>query len=367
MTERAILIVRSDNATVVKSPIERSADAYAHRRAGSPDHPAWPTPRSAGVRHQPLLLVLVLELRPEGLAAETAQGSLPQRPLLAPWLRRATLDGSLLLEYADEIAVLEGEAVDRLIRRLDGSLTLEELDPAEREAVARLAAAGVVVPGPAVGSGESLREAALGRVAPSVAAARLEAARVAIVGSGEIADEAERLLPGCVVRAGWQAPLVDLDLAVAAPSAAELPELGAWNERCLESATAWLLVLPFNGRFGSIGPLFIPGETCCYACFTLRRAAALPDPADFLALESAPASYPVGRSLAAVLAGGAAVVAAGWLARQDGALAGAFASIELEDGLRTTRHRVLRVPRCGACSPSGSMPPLLPWASGLTR
>lgn len=295
------------------------------------------------------------------------QGSLPQRPLLAPWLRRTAADGSLLLEYGDEIVVLEGEAVGRLVPLLDGTRRLEELAPAERDAVAELAAAGVIVPGPAVGSGESLREAALGHVAPSVAAARLDAAHVAIAGRGETADEVERLLPGRAVRVDWQEPLVDLDLAVAAPSPAELPRLVGWNERCLASATAWLLVLPFNGRFGSVGPLFLPGETCCYACFLLRRAAALPDPPDFLALESVPASYPVGRSLAAVLAGGAAVVAARWLARQDAALAGAFLAIELDDGLRTTRHRVLRVPRCGTCSPAGATPPLLPWASGVTR
>jgi bacteriocin biosynthesis cyclodehydratase domain-containing protein len=309
----------------------------------------------------------VLERHPEGVDAEARQGSLPQRPLLAPWLRRATVGGSLLLEYGDEIVVLEGKAVDGLLSRLDGSRQLDELDPAERDAVADLAAAGVVVPGPAVGTDESLREAALGRVAPGVAASRLDGARVAIVGTGETADEAERLLPGRVTRTDWRDPLVDVDLAVAAPSAAELPELDGWNERCLASSTAWLLVHPFNGRFGSIGPLFLPGETCCHACFVLRRAAALPDPADFLALESVPASYPVGRSLAAVLAGGAAIVAARWLARQDAALAGAFVAIELADGLRTTRHRVLRVPRCGTCSPSRGMPPLLPWASGVRR
>jgi bacteriocin biosynthesis cyclodehydratase domain-containing protein len=309
----------------------------------------------------------VLERHPQGLDAETEQGSLPQRPLLAPWLRRAAVDGSLLLEYGDEIVVLEGEAVGRLLVLLDGARTLDELSQAERDAVAELAASGVVVAGPATGTEESLREAALGRVAPSIASARLDSARVAIAGSGATADEAERLLPGEVVRASWRGPMVDMDLAVAAPSPAELPQLDGWNERCLASTTPWLLVLPFNGRFASIGPFFLPGETCCYACYVLRRAAALPDPADFLALESEPARYPVGHSLAAVLAGGAAVVAARWLARRDAALAGAFVAIELDDGLKTTRHRVLRVPRCAACSSSAHRPSLLPWASGVTR
>jgi bacteriocin biosynthesis cyclodehydratase domain-containing protein len=309
----------------------------------------------------------VLELRSEGVGPGDGQGPLPQRPLLAPWLRRASHEGSLLLEYADEIVALEGTAVDRVLPLLDGTRRVEELGPADRDAVARLAAAGVVVPGPATGDGEALREAALGRVAPSVTAARLEASTIAIAGTGATAEEAARLLPGRVARVGWRETLDRADLAIAAPSPAELPELAEWNEARLSSSTPWLLVLPFNGRFASVGPLFLPGETCCYACFVQRRAAALPDPRDFLQLESAPASYPVGRSLAAVLAGTAAVVTSRWLGREDAVLAGAFIAFELDLGLQATRHRVLRVPRCPACSPAAGMPSLLPWASAATR
>jgi bacteriocin biosynthesis cyclodehydratase domain-containing protein len=309
----------------------------------------------------------VLERRSQGLDAETGQGSLPQRPLLAPWLRRSRREDGLLLEYADEIVALEGDAVEHVVPLLDGTRAVEELAPTERDAVAKLAAAGVVVPGPAVDGPGALLEAALGRIAPTAAAGRLDAATVAVAGTGAVADEAARLLPGRLSRVGWEETPTDIDLAVAAPAPAELPELTAWNERCLASGTRWLLVLPFNGRFASVGPLFLPGETCCYGCFVRRRAAALPDPLDFLELELAPASYPVSPGLAAILAGAAAVVAARWLARRDGALAGAFAAIELDDGLRATRHRVLRVPRCDACSPAAGSPPLLPWASALTR
>ena len=71
--------------------------------------------------------------------------------------------------------------------------------------------------------------------------------------------------------------------------------------------------------------------------------------------------------VAAVLAGPASVVASRWLAREDAALAGAFVAFELDDGVRATRHRVLRVPRCHACSPASGMPSLLPWASAVRR
>jgi bacteriocin biosynthesis cyclodehydratase domain-containing protein len=308
----------------------------------------------------------VLEHRPRGLAG-AEEGPLPERPLLAPWLRRADVGGATLLEYGDAIVALEGESVPGLLRLLDGTRDPSRLTPAERDAVAALAAEGVVVPGPAVADDEALREAAGGRVAPAEAERRLRAARVALAGSGAVAAQLADLLPGRTRRVSWTRRVAKADLAVAAPAPEELPRLADWNRHLLATETPWLLVLPFNGRFATVGPLFLPGATCCYACLVRRRAAALPDPAEFLALESVPAPYPSGRSLAAVLAGAAALLAARWLARGDAALAGAFLALELTDGLGVTRHRVLRVPRCEACSPAASEPPLLPWASADTR
>jgi len=307
----------------------------------------------------------VFERHPDGLSPAAGEGPLRERPLLAPWLRRVDTQDTVLLEYADEIVVVEGDAC--VLDALDGNHLLEELSPAERAAVSALAAEGIVVPGPTVADEEALREAALGHLAPTVSASRLAEAVVALVGASPVAEEAARLLPGRVRRADWDETPSGVDLAVAAPGARELPELAAWNERCLDAGTPWLLVLPFNGRFAAIGPLFVPGETCCYRCFTRRRASALPDPHDFLALELVPAAYPVGRSLAAALGGLAASVASRWLARRDGSVAGAFFALELGDGLRLTRHRVLRVPRCEACSPARAEPPLVPWASGVRR
>jgi bacteriocin biosynthesis cyclodehydratase domain-containing protein len=307
----------------------------------------------------------VLELRLQRLSAQPTEGPLPERPLLAPWLRRADADGTVLLEYADEIVAVEGDT--SFLQGLDGTRMLEELSPQEREAAAALAAEGAIVPGPSVADEEALREAALGRIAPAVSASRLAEATVALAGRSAVAEEAARLLPGRVRRIGCDESPGGSDLAVAAPAARDLPELAAWNARCLEAATPWLLVLPFNGRFAAVGPLFVPGETCCYRCFVRRRASALPDPDDFLALELAPAAYPLGRSLAAALGGLAASVVARWLARRDGSVVGAFFALELDGGLRLSRHRVLRVPRCEACSPARTEPPLVPWASGVHR
>src|SRR5581483_7776419 len=116
------------------------------------------------------------------------EGPLPERPLLAPWLRRAKAGATLLLEYGDSIVALEGEAVDRLLPLLDGSHPLEDLEPAQRAAVAMLAAEGVVVPGPAVADEEALREAAAERLAPSLVAERLARSRTVVAGSGVLAE-----------------------------------------------------------------------------------------------------------------------------------------------------------------------------------
>src|SRR5436309_7929164 len=110
---------RSDEGPVVTSPARQ---------------PARPPPSSARIRHQPQLQLLVLEHHPGGLSTETDSGPLPERPLLAPWLRRAeSPDGALLLEYADEIVAVDGDA--SVLQLLDGTRTLAELDPVERNAV----------------------------------------------------------------------------------------------------------------------------------------------------------------------------------------------------------------------------------------
>jgi bacteriocin biosynthesis cyclodehydratase domain-containing protein len=305
----------------------------------------------------------VLEFHQGGLNDEE-QGPLPERPLLAPWLRRLVREDELLLEYGDEIVVLEGELAPVL--SLDGARAVHELAPLERAAAAALAAEGVVVAGPPIGDEDALREAAAGRIAPSLAARRLTTATIALVGGGSVAEEAARLLPGKVRRQAWDEEPSG-DLAVAAPAPEELPLLADWNVSCLEAALPWLLVLPYNGRFATVGPLFVPGETCCYSCFVARRASALPDGADLLALHREPAAYPVGRGLAAALAGLVATVAAAWIARADASTVGSFAALELDDGIRVTRHRVFRVPRCDACSPAAHAPALVPWASAATR
>jgi bacteriocin biosynthesis cyclodehydratase domain-containing protein len=308
----------------------------------------------------------------------------PERPLLAPWLRRAATPGRILLEYADSIFVLEGRSAELLLPAmlplLDGSRSTddlvaeigEEVRPAVEHALEELAGGGALVEGPAVADADALSAAATSvpPIAPALAAARLQAGRVIVVGAGETAAALAGLFDGVVGdvgHVGWddEHAIGRADLAVAAPSPAELPLLAAWNERMLDARRAWIQALPPNGRFAAIGPLYLPGETCCYACYTYRRASALGAGEELAALELAPASYPVDRMLATATAALAGSVALRWLTAADPTLPGALFALELEDGLHVERHRVFRVPRCNACSGALDVAPALPWAEEL--
>ena len=67
----------------------------------------------------------------DGRAPRPRRGCTPERPLLAPWLRRAEVDGRIVLEYGDEIVVLGGAqaraVLDGLLSLLDGSRTVAEI------------------------------------------------------------------------------------------------------------------------------------------------------------------------------------------------------------------------------------------------
>lgn len=308
-----------------------------------------------------------------GLAVE--EGSLEERPLLAPWLRRAAHDGRLVLEYGDEIVVLGGERalalLDGLLPLLDGTRTpaqaaaeLGVTEAAVRAVVAELRAHRLVVAGPGAGETAALCAALVPGTPPAEAEARLAQAEAAVAGDSECARRLVALLEpvvGEVTAVDWEDEL-DADAAVAAPSPAELPLLERWNERQLERRLPWLQVLPFNGRLAALGPLFVPGETCCHACYRHRRGAALGEPALLAELERVPASYPQPVALAAALAGLAATLLLRWLATRDPAVPGVLYALELEGGLRIDAHRVLRVPRCPACSPAAGVAPPLPWS-----
>lgn len=309
-------------------------------------------------------------------AGPTNGGPPLERPLLAPWLRRAASEGRLVLEYGDEIVVLGGERavalLDGMLPLLDGTRTAADAaaqlgvsETVAHAVVRELQAHGLVVSGPRTGETALLCAALSRHEHPQELEDALRNARVGIVGESSCASELVRLLEplvGAVSRTRWDdAPTADA--AVVAPSAAELPRVASWNERAVELRLPWLQVLPYNGRFAALGPLFVPGETCCQRCYRERRGAALGEPGLFAALEGSPAGYPEPGVVATALAALAATLLARWLASGEPSLPGVLFALELAHGLRIDAHRVLRVPRCPVCSPAQATAAPLPWSA----
>lgn len=307
-------------------------------------------------------------------------GSVPERPLLAPWYRLVESDGRLLLEHGQSVVVLEGAAVERLLphllRLLDGTRTVDQLverlgaaaRPAIEHALETLASTGLVVEGPAatapdVGSTAHAFAAAY-RLTPARVAERLRTAVVGVVGDAIAGVEIARLLQaggvGRIRRSAWDQG-DEIDLAVVTPTAGEVPLLRSWNRSALSAGTPWLPVRPFDGRLGAVGPLVLPGESCCYECLLLRRAANLEYGDDLALIEAAPLTATVDPAFEALVVALAAHVILRWIAGHDRTVPGVLYAVELQPLPAITEHDVLRVPRCPVCSPAERSAPVLPW------
>jgi bacteriocin biosynthesis cyclodehydratase domain-containing protein len=201
------------------------------------------------------------------------------------------------------------------------------------------------------------RSEPLGEIADAV-----RACSVAVVGNGTAGLEAARLLrsSGTTVERRERIEGGN-DLTVCAPAPDELPGLPEWNEQALETAQPWLQVLPFDGRYATVGPLYLPDDTGCYECFRRRRTAALGAADELAHLEAVPAAYPSAPALDALLGGLAATVALHWLVLDDHYAPAAFYAFEPLPTFALTQHQLHRVPRCEACSGLADVSPPLPW------
>jgi bacteriocin biosynthesis cyclodehydratase domain-containing protein len=308
---------------------------------------------------------------------------IPRLPYLAPWYRIATAESKVVLEYGQRLVCLEGGAAERLLPALlpllDGTHALDDIvgvlgEPARAavvHALEQLSEHGLVLEGPPAppdlpapfsDSIELLASLAPRREPLSETADRLAARSVIVVGAGTAGVEVARLLrlSGVSVEQG-DSLAGGFDLALCSPAPGELPRLSDWNVQALAGSQPWLQVLPFDGRYSAVGPLYIPEDTCCYECFRLRRAANL-DAGDELALvESVPAAYPTAPALHAVVGGLASMLALEWLILEDHYVPAALYAFELQPVLRLTVHHVHRVPRCPVCSGLADVAPPLPW------
>jgi bacteriocin biosynthesis cyclodehydratase domain-containing protein len=303
----------------------------------------------------------------------------PERPLLAPWYRLSGTDDRLLLEHGQAVVALEGGAVraflPALLPLLDGTRSRDDLvrrlgaaaRPAVDLALETLAAHDLLVEGPDAAPevrGPAHAAAAAFGITPSAAAERLGSAAVGIAGSSATAADIVRLLRlsglGDVRRVSWRRG-ARVDLAIVAPAGDEASMLEKWNRAAQESGTRWLPVRPYDGRFGAVGPLVVPGESCCWECVTLRRAANLEYGDDLHDLESAPTAAPVDAGLQALVVALVAHLAVRWVVGADTTLPGVLYAVEARPALAVSEHTVLRVPRCPVCSDVERLSPRMPW------
>ncbi len=308
---------------------------------------------------------------------------LPSLPYLAPWYRVAREPGKVVLEYGQRIVCLEGGAADRLVPALlpllDGTRTIDEVvaalgeaaRPAIERVLGKLALHGLLEAGPPLsealalpvrGAAELLASLRPGAAPLAETAVALEGRTVAIAGRGGGGLEAARLLRSSGISVEWSDEIAaGVDLALCAPSPDELPRLPEWNEQALAARQPWLQVLPFDGRHSAVGPLYLPGDTCCYECFRLRCAANLGVPDELAALDRTPAAYPSAPALGAIAGGLAAELTLQWLVLHDHFAPAAFYAVEPLPTLGLSVHHVHRVPRCRVCSGLDDVAAPLPW------
>jgi bacteriocin biosynthesis cyclodehydratase domain-containing protein len=310
----------------------------------------------------------------------------PECPRLKPWYRVAPVEDGLAFEYGETVLRFGGRAATELLPLLlpllDGTRSLRELTAALGESIAPaiehaletlsehgLLAEGVSETSPALRArtAASCAAACPGAVEEGHVAEALRVASVAIGGSGPLAAELLRLLRLCGIEDVrlfelTEATLDDAAIAIAAPEAQDVPRLTAWNVACLESSTPWFQLLPFNGRFALVGPFYVPGETACYECYRLRRAANVGYEDEFWALERTASRACSTPGLDALLAGAATSLILRWLVSPDAFLPGRFFTFRFDAGLCLEAHDVFRVPRCPACSGLANVASPLPWA-----
>lgn len=144
----------------------------------------------------------------------------------------------------------------------------------------------------------------------------------------------------------------------------DVQTIESWNAEAHARRQPWLAAGPAEGRRILVGPLVVPGETACYACYLARRTANAWRPDAFeahLSALRAGSLDPPPIELWAQAAGRLGAWEAARMAR--GAVPASLGTAVTFgiDGLDTTHDRVPKAPRCPVCSRHQTVPPVEPW------
>jgi bacteriocin biosynthesis cyclodehydratase domain-containing protein len=310
----------------------------------------------------------------------------PERPALRPWCRLVRDGGRYLVEDGGTLVTFEGRAAEALLPRLlpllDGTRTAadlaDELGPAIAPAIDQalsllhahhLLGDRALDPDEQRDAGAAATfVAAVTRRTTAVEAGRaIASARVAVMGAGAARPDVVLQLERLGIRKVEPLALDDAvppeTLVLAVPTADEVTGLEHVNRGALDASCAWLQLLPFDGRFLVVGPLFVPGLSGCRACYALRRGACSGYEEDFTVIDRVPVRASAPAFLTSLGAALAASIALRWVAALDPTLPGRLYTLECGAVLRLTHERLLRVPRCPACgAPERAVPS--PWFDG---
>jgi bacteriocin biosynthesis cyclodehydratase domain-containing protein len=275
---------------------------------------------------------------------------LPARPVFSAHLRVESVpgEGAVLAAEGRHVA-LRGKLYARLAPLVDGSLTSdeivarleEEFDPAQvYYALLRLQAAGHI------GERDDAVPPALSAfwdkvgVTPCAAVARLRNTPVSVTSLGSGGGEE------------WATALADLgftiapraDVRVVVTDTYDHPGLRSINRECLGAGRPWVVVRS-AGPVVALGPLFLPGHTCCWECVERRLRLNRPGEARICGV-SGPAAPP---ALVPCTRGLLATQLAVWIATsRNDLLAGAILTWD-PVSLSHVRHPVPRIVDCPSC------------------
>jgi molybdopterin-synthase adenylyltransferase len=161
----------------------------------------------------------------------------------------------------------------------------------------------------------------------------------------------------------WRKDAISDDTAcvIAASDFGRVPSISEHNKLCLEQNRHFLPVTLHN-MTGYVGPLVVPGHTACFECLLARQSSHLEDPQLHRAIERVgfEGQHIMGfhPSMAAIIA---EIAAFELMKFYSGVQGGPGIVVEVNLlATRLTSRKVLKIPRCTACSPLWTRPSITP-------